>query len=581
VGGAVLASYVAVVVWLTWPLASQAEAHHALTQFSAFTDVLLIAWAATYETWALVSGLAPQPGIYHPTPHSLYYGEAGFGVLPLFAPVFLATQNAILATNVAFLGGVALTAASIHGVTRYWSGSHLGGIVAATVFLATPFVLWSWIPTAPNYAILFYIPIIMVLAAGVTASWWRTIGLGLLVALQGLSTVYVAFATCVPLTVLAAVRLLRRDTRVAGLHLVASLAMGVLLLVPPYWGYIQVQRENPRLRDQSMYRMQATARSILPRQIIDVMSPTAVPLITLPIVLAGFLCRRRRAHGTDDESRRREGWRHAAFWAIVGLYFSFKPLVVIAGTRMRLPHAPLKPVYAALRASDRLGVTALIAVSVLAGIAVVECLALVRGRRASFLRIAGTAVVVGLLLTGYFRPIKLPGYTTDPAAPYPLIGVPELEDPSVYETIALSSGALLELPVGPGSKDHAFAMYRALRHRRPLLNGYSGYYPAEFPARMALACRLPDPEALATLVRETGLELILVHTRWLVQAREARSYVPYRCEPFPAPEPDVPPGAEVQAWLDAAIPGRRADLRLVHRGVSGDLLFRVEKTATQ
>jgi hypothetical protein len=54
-------------------------------------------------------------------------------------------------------------------------------------------------------------------------------------------------------------------------------------------------------------------------------------------------------------------------------------------------------------------------------------------------------------------------------------------------------------------------MYHAIYHRRPLLNGYSGYWPAGFAERMALAARLPDPEALDSLVRATGLDLILVH----------------------------------------------------------------------
>jgi hypothetical protein len=96
---------------------------------------------------------------------------------------------------------------------------------------------------------------------------------------------------------------------------------------------------------------------------------------------------------------------------------------------------------------------------------------------------------------------------------------------------------------------------------------------------MALACRLPDPDALATLVRETGLELIVVHTRWLdASQKDRRSNHPFNCLRHRTGKSDVPPG-DVRAWLDAAIPGRRADLRLIHRDPrGGDLLFRVERT---
>jgi len=60
---------------------------------------------------------------------------------------------------------VALTAAAIHAVTRRWSGSHLGGVVAGATFVTTPWVLWTWMSTAPNYAVVFYLPFIMLLAA--------------------------------------------------------------------------------------------------------------------------------------------------------------------------------------------------------------------------------------------------------------------------------------------------------------------------------------------------------------------------------------------------------------------------------
>jgi hypothetical protein len=60
--------------------------------------------------------------------------------------------------------------------------------------------------------------------------------------------------------------------------------------------------------------------------------------------------------------------------------------------------------------------------------------------------------------------------------------------------------------------DQARAMFRSIRHRRPLLNGYSSYWPAGWLGRMELAARLPDPEALAVLRRDAGLDAILLRT---------------------------------------------------------------------
>jgi hypothetical protein len=90
-------------------------------------------------------------------------------------------------------------------------------------------------------------------------------------------------------------------------------------------------------------------------------------------------------------------------------------------------------------------------------------------------------------------------------------------------------------------------MYRSIYHWHPLLNGYSSYWPADFPRRMALANLLPDPNALATLRRETGLAFILVRVQELWPTDRLK-------------------------WLALAEPGARDDLRLVARDEIG-LLF--------
>jgi hypothetical protein len=112
-------------------------------------------------------------------------------------------------------------------------------------------------------------------------------------------------------------------------------------------------------------------------------------------------------------------------------------------------------------------------------------------------------------------------------------------------------GPLLELPIGADVRAEAGAMYRSIFHRGALVNGYSGYWPAGFPARKALATLLPAPAALAELHVATGLELILVHFRALDLRRRA-------------------------PWLAIARgETTRHDLRLIARSAD-DLLFRVE-----
>src|SRR5262249_2190757 len=114
--------YLLVVGWLTWPLGAQLRSALGAANDTTRYDALYATWALAHESWSLAS--APTElangNIYHPAPHALFYGPTAFGALPLFAPVFLATDNPTLATNVLFLGAVALTGVTIHAVAARW-----------------------------------------------------------------------------------------------------------------------------------------------------------------------------------------------------------------------------------------------------------------------------------------------------------------------------------------------------------------------------------------------------------------------------------------------------------------------------
>src|SRR5262245_39561724 len=161
-----LAGYMSLVVWLTWPLGARVTSSLPDTWPGCRIDTLLVGWALSHESRALLTGPAhfADGGIYHPTPDSLFYGDAGFGAVPYFLPVFALSGNPTLAVNLTFLGCIALTAWTLHLVVHRWTGSHVGGLIAACTFLATRWVLWTWIPAMPSYAVLQYLPIIMFLS---------------------------------------------------------------------------------------------------------------------------------------------------------------------------------------------------------------------------------------------------------------------------------------------------------------------------------------------------------------------------------------------------------------------------------
>src|SRR5262249_32183642 len=151
---------------------------------------------------------------------------------------------------------------------------------------------------------------------------------------------------------------------------------------------------------------------------------------------------------------------------------------------------------------------------------------------------------------------------------------------SLLDVLRRPGGPLVELPATftlegrnrPLPPVNAQAMYRSIFHRRPLLNGYDGFWPAGFPERMALADQAPDPPAPAARRRDTGVELLLVHTDAFEPFPDGRcagtAGIQRRNEDCAADR-----GAEARAaWLALADAGGRADLRLVGRD-GPDLLF--------
>lgn len=567
---AVVVAYAGVVGFLTWPLGAALGTTWPRTFVAALTDVPLVAWSLAHQTRAIVGASSwTDGGIYHPTPASLFYGEAGSGALVLFAPVFLATGNPTLAINVVFLGGVVLTAVSLHGVTMRFTGSHACGAIAGATFLATPWVLWEWASAAPNYAVLFPLPVVVLVAAlGPTRR--SMLALVALVTLQSLASAYLAVATCAPLVVLGAARTLRSASRASGLRIVGALAVTALLLVGPYLPYVLVRRDNPHLAQQSVYAAMHIVPAVVPDALFNPEWPTALTPVAWALVVAGLaaLAIRRSAPRAPGL---RLGWSAAAFWTAAGFVMALPPVVTVAGRRLVLPQILVMPLYEAIRSQHRLGVATLIGGSILAGVAWGELAALVRGPRARLVRCAGACAIVAAIACRYAT-ASVGVRRLDPTAPYPT-ALATTAAGAAYDVIARHGGTLLELPVGPSSLGHATAMYRAIFHRQPLVNGYSGYYPATFPERMRLACLLPDPSALAELRRTTGVELVLVHTRQLRGSRVTPVRVPYVC-PRDSPFADAGPGVEMQAWLDAAKPGARRDLALLVEA-DGDLLFEV------
>jgi hypothetical protein len=205
---ALLAGYLALVLGLTWPLASALTTRIVglSTAFAPF-DAYYSAWALSYVGRRLLT--APShlgaANIYHPAADALFYGPAGLGALPFFAPPFFLTHNPALALNSTLIGGLAMTAWTLHLVVRRWTDSSLAGAIAAATFLTSDWATWHFIPTAPHVAALQFAPLIAFLGSRPISRPREAVLLFFLVVVQCLTEpTYVAPAILAALAVAAA-----------------------------------------------------------------------------------------------------------------------------------------------------------------------------------------------------------------------------------------------------------------------------------------------------------------------------------------------------------------------------------------
>jgi hypothetical protein len=144
------------------------------------------------------------------------------------------------------------------------------------------------------------------------------------------------------------------------------------------------------------------------------------------------------------------------------------------------------PGFGALRVPARFAMLATLCIAVASGLAFARAAPSGRIR----LRMFGAIALTGLMVDGWMDPMPL-------AAPPGRVALPDVPGAMV-----------MEVPLNEGAMDTA-AMYRAMTHRRPLVNGYSGHVPPHYSI-LSLGLRRGDPSVVTQLARGRPL-IILVN----------------------------------------------------------------------
>jgi hypothetical protein len=511
---AALAAYVCVFVLCGLPwLRIAGHAIPAGAVLTSRTDARIIVWALAWVSHALVA----QPShlfdanIFHPAPGQLAGSEHFASSQLLFAPVYWVTGNPVLATNV-----VAMVSYPLAGIAMDRFLLALG-CSAGPAWVGGLFFMLGPLRATGNLQLIqymnFYLPLVGLALVRLREqpstgrAGFLFLALGCAVFSSYYMAVLAAFAAAV-VGIGEWTRATPGRSRFAVLALVAAVAAGAMLVLAsaPYFGRPeQSVRELASLTTRSPRWRTAAADSLLTWSPIELVT-AALGLLTLAV---------------RGEPGRRAAALGLAMVAIAGPLLLGPGEVSVLGYAVPLPFNWMiaSPLHF-FRIRTRMVVLAGFGTALLSA-AALEAL---RSRLRPAL--ARTMLVLLAVLQVATRGPALGGTKIDE-----LTGWTRKVDADVGAFIGTSDGPLLELPLvdAAGHRTAPAAMVGSTRHWRPLVLGWTGYWPAHRGAVVNAVRRLPAADALDDLVDMTGLRWILLHppTDWPAATPEQPSEQDY------------------------------------------------------
>ncbi len=490
--------YFGAAILLTWPLAAQLTTHLGAVEGAGdpYLNLWILGWGA--RAWlsdpgSILNGRVFDANIFHPAAGTLTYSDHLLLQSLVGAPLFALTGNLTLCYNMLLLASLALSGLAMHVLARSLTGSDRAALVAGLAWACWPYRTAHLLHL--QLQSLYCLPLaFLALHRFAAARRWRDAAwLGVLAALQAISSVYYGVMSAIALGVGASVlawttgqwRGAKYWTRLA-----AAAVIGAMLVAPVVWPYLVTQQREGFGRNL----FEAAQNSA------TVQSYTQVPHENLLYGSNGLLLPRAPEPGARDRRNNEhqifpglilmalaiagaiKGWRTDA-WPTVTTALA----LVIVGGVLSLGPEGARAIYSwtadvvfgfqAIRAPARFTTVAIMGACLLAatGIAKVKL-----GGRV-------VAVIAVLMMAEYLN------------APLKLVAAPETTTPvGRWLRDQPGRGAVLYLPLSLDKENSTF-MVRSLEHGRPIVNGYSGQRPAHFTS---VADAVADPasiDARATL----------------------------------------------------------------------------------
>jgi Protein of unknown function (DUF3108) len=494
----------------TWPLVL--HPHAQLGAMDPTGDPSLYLWTLgwdlhtlmTHPVW-LLTGRVFNAGIFLPAPLTLAYSDHLLLQAVALWPVYAVTHDLIFCYNLLLIGSLVASALAMHLLARSLTGSEAAASVAGLIFGFAPYHFTHLLHI--QLQALYFLPLSFFFLDRLFTADRRsdTIGLGVVTALQTISSIYYGVIGAIGLAC-AAVVLIVGTGRISDWRLfrrgVAAAALALIIAAPWSIPYLRVARDIGGGR--TLYEasngsavwssyLQAPETNLVYGRTGWLRPGSRAPLPfkdgpEQPLFL-GFAAMLLAAAGAlaAPKGLKRIAMVYAVV-ALVGFVLSLGPngirtlYAALYGTLIGM---------SAIRASARFAVLTILAVAMLAGLAV-RALELRAPRVGRFAGVTAFALIALEFCNGAIAFPAPPALTT--AAGRWLRDQP-------------GSGAVVCTPITPFAGNTP-CMLQALEHRRAIVNGYSGFRPPFFEALLDTVNRLPSPQALVTL-HELGVEFIV------------------------------------------------------------------------
>jgi hypothetical protein len=498
--------FVALAVAMTWPLA-----HNLDRAVSDPGDPFINTWILDWDWYATFHQPLSlfQANAFHPAQYSLAYSENLYGIAVLLFPLRAAGVGALTAYNLATIAGFAFCGVAAYLLGRRLTGSWWAGMAAGVFYAFVPFrfvhlphlqhVWGGWLPLL----------LLALLRYAEQPTRKRAVAFAAVFVVNGLTNIHFLLFGAFAAGVTALLLLPRRTWR----ELAFAMAGALLVLAPFLYPYAAVVKLYGMQRGvEEVARFSAVARDWLPGAVEAERKLYPGALAYVACILALVAARKRAAPLALALL-----WMAIGFLGSLGLNFELHSFLFGA-----------VPGFRAIRVPARWAVIAYIGMAIL-----IALLTAAIPRRARW--------IMPVLFTVHLWAGPVRWYLFDP------------KPPEVYTWLAKQDvRGVAELPIESLSSDYEYMLHSTI-HRKPMVNGISGFAPPQRVELSRMSKEVPISDAFVDKLRESQVDTIVIH-------------------------PDLMggPSEPVRDWLRRELErGRLTFVRKFHTRIYGDWVFRI------